>query len=144
MPSDGVILRRFEEADEPAVIALWHACGLTRPWNDPVKDIRRKLDVQRDLFLVAERDGRVVGAAMAGYDGHRGWVYYLAVHPEARRTGLGRRLMDRVAADLKAMGCPKINLMIRGGNDAVAGFYDALGYGTDAVAVRALRLIPDD
>ena len=83
-------IRQFTTADEAALIQLWERCGLTRPWNDPRQDIRRKLAVRPDLFLVGIVDGAVVGSVMAGYEGHRGWINYLAVAPECRRQGLGR------------------------------------------------------
>ena len=145
-------IRAFDDADEDAVVALWHAAGLTRPWNDPHQDIARKKRVQRDLFLVAEDDpssapgqraGAVVGTAMAGYDGHRGWVYYLAVVPERQGEGLGRRLMAEVEARLLELGCPKVNVQIRSGNEGVAAFYDRLSYTPDAATSLGKRLIPD-
>src|SRR5678815_6185401 len=100
-------IRPFREADEAQVVALWQACGLTRPWNDPHKDIARKLLVQRELFLVVEREGRIVASVMTGYEGHRGWVNYLAVDAAHRRGGLGARLMRHVEDLLLARGCPK-------------------------------------
>ena len=97
-------IRPFDEADGPAVVALWQACGLTRPWNDPARDIARKLAVQRDLFLVGIHDGVLMASAMAGYDGHRGWVNYLAVHPDWRRQRHGEALMHEVERRLLALG----------------------------------------
>ena len=137
------LVRPFADDDEDAVVALWAAAGLTRPWNDPHRDIARKKQVQRELFLVAEDDGAVVGTAMAGYDGHRGWVYYLAVAPERQGGGLGRTLMAAAEARLLALGCPKVNVQIRSGNEAVAAFYDRLGYTPDAATSLGKRLIPD-
>ena len=146
-----VLVRPFEDADEHAVVALWQAAGLTRPWNDPHRDIARKKRVQRELFLVAEdrssasghRDGEVVGSAMAGYDGHRGWVYYLAVAPGRQRGGLGALLMAEAESRLLALGCPKVNVQVRSGNEAVAAFYDRLGYTPDGATGLGKRLIPD-
>ena len=89
-------IRPFTVPDTEPVVALWQACGLTRPWNDPRKDIERKLSVQPELFLVGEREGELVATAMAGYDGHRGWVYYVAVAPGLQRAGVGRQLMAEV------------------------------------------------
>src|SRR5262249_59335693 len=86
-------IRPFEPGEEAQVIALWERCGLTRPWNDPHKDIRRKLRVRPDLFLVGLLEGKVVATVMAGYDGHRGWISYLGVDPDHRRRGLGRAIM---------------------------------------------------
>jgi ribosomal protein S18 acetylase RimI-like enzyme len=138
-----VVVRPFADADEAAVVALWQGAGLTRPWNDPHRDIARKKRVQRELFLVAEDGGVLLGTAMAGYDGHRGWVYYLAVVPERRGTGLGRLLMMEAEAQLLALGCPKVNVQVRGGNEAVAAFYDRLGYAPDGATGLGKRLIPD-
>jgi len=137
-------LRSYSAADEAAVIALWQACGLTRPWNDPKRDIERKLTEQPELFLVGELEGRVVATAMIGYDGHRGWVYYVAVEPALQGHGYGRTLMARAEELLLARGCPKINLLVRQGNDAVMAFYEKLGYGADAAVSLGKRLIPDN
>jgi ribosomal protein S18 acetylase RimI-like enzyme len=138
-----MLIRPFDPADEAQVVALWHACGLTRPWNDPRKDIARKLAVQPELFLVGEVDGRVIASAMAGYEGHRGWVNYLAVAAEHRRGGVGARLMQEVEQRLLALGCPKINLQVRSSNAEVLAFYRALGYAQDDVVGMGKRLIPD-
>jgi len=136
-------VRPFEPRDTDAVVALWEACGLTRPWNDPRRDIRRKLTTQPELFLVAESGGSLLGTVMAGYDGHRGWVNYLAVDPGRQGRGLGRLLMQTVEAQLLARGCPKLNLQIREGNEPVMEFYRALGYEQDAAVSFGKRLIPD-
>ena len=137
-------IRPFLEADEAAVIALWEACGLTRSWNDPRKDVARKLAVQREWFLVGEEDGRVVASVMAGYDGHRGWVNYLAVAPGARLRGHARALMAEVERLLAAAGCPKINLQVRTSNAAVVAFYRSVGYAQDDVVSLGRRLIADE
>lgn len=135
----------FEPADEAAVIALWHRCGLVRPWNDPAKDIARKQAEQPELFgVLRDEEAGVVGTVMAGYDGHRGWINYLAVEPNRQRQGLGRRLMAWAEAALAARGCPKINLQVRQGNEAVLGFYAALGYADDRVVSLGKRLMHDD
>ncbi len=136
-------IRPFAPADEVAVISLWEAAGLTRPWNDPRKDIARKLSVQPGWFLVAVARGEIVGSVMAGYDGHRGWVNYLAVAPASRRAGVGRALMTEVERVLGEAGCPKINLQIRGTNHAAVSFYEALGYATDDVISLGRRLEHD-
>jgi ribosomal protein S18 acetylase RimI-like enzyme len=132
----------FRPADEDQVIALWRACGLTRPWNDPHKDIARKLQVQRELFLVAEEGGAIVASVMAGYEGHRGWVNYLAVDA-AHRRGLGARLMRRVEDLLLERGCPKVSLLVRTSNADVLAFYRALGYAQDDAIALGKRLIRD-
>ncbi len=136
-------IRPFEARDGEAVVALWHACGLVVPWNDPVKDIERKLRVQGEMFLVGSLGGSVVATVMAGYEGHRGWVNYLAVAPEQRRQGLGRRMMAAAQARLYAMGCPKINLQIRKLNRSAARFYRSLGYVEDEVISMGKRLVED-
>lgn len=137
------MIRPFREADADAVVALWEAAGLLRPWNDPRRDIDRKLAVEDDLFLVAEEDGVIVGSAMAGYDGHRGWVNYLAVRPEHRRRGVGRALMSEAERRLRMHGCPKVNVQVHGGDAAAVAFYRSLGYRTDDVVSLGRRLIPD-
>lgn len=136
-------IRPFRPEDQAPVIALWQACGLTRPWNDPVRDIARKLAVDPALFLVGEAEGRLVASAMGGYEGHRGWVNYLAVAPDCQRRGFGAALMRHLEAALTARGCPKLNLQVREGNDAVIAFYERLGYGHDRTVSLGKRLIPD-
>lgn len=136
-------LQPYAAEDEKSVIELWQRCALTRPWNDPRKDIDRKLTEQPELFLVGKIDGAVVATAMAGFDGHRGWVNYLAVAPEHQRKGLGRVLMQRVEELMQARGCPKVNIQIRAGNAAVLEFYQRIGYTTDDVVCVGKRLIPD-
>jgi ribosomal protein S18 acetylase RimI-like enzyme len=138
-----LLVRPFELSDEPEVIALWERCGLTRPWNDPRKDIRRKLEVRPDLFLVGVLDGRVVASVMAGYEGHRGWINYLAVLPEHQRKGFGRVMMAEAERRLCDAGCPKINLQVRSTNTAVIEFYRRLGYGVDDVVSMGKRLVHD-
>lgn len=113
-------------ADQAAVVALWRECGLTRPWNDPDADFALALTSGSAAVLVA-RDEAVAGSVMVGFDGHRGWVYYLAVAPHARRAGLGRALMAAAEAWLRERGAPKIQLMVREDNAAALGFYEALG-----------------
>lgn len=140
----GWSIRAFAEPDADAVVALWHAAELTRPWNDPYLDIARKLSVQPELFLVAATDGgAIVGSVMAGYDGHRGWLYYLASDPTRRREGIARSLVTEAERLMIAMGCPKVQLMVRPGNEAVMAFYDALGYERFDVSTTGKRLIAD-
>lgn len=136
-------IRPFQPSDEAAVVDLWQRCELTRPWNDPHRDIQRKLGVQPELFLVGESDGRLVASVMAGFDGHRGWVNYLAVCPTQRRRGLGRQLMAAVEQRLEALGCPKLNLQVREGNQAVLAFYERLGYRVEPLLSLGKRLIAD-
>ena len=136
-------IRSYQTPDEAAVVALWQACGLTRPWNDPYKDIARKLQVQPELFLVGELDGQLIASAMAGYDGHRGWVNYLAVAPEQQRRGYAAQLMRRIEGMLLERGCPKLNMQVRTSNSAVLAFYRRLGYAQDEAVSLGKRLIPD-
>ncbi len=136
-------IRPFRPEDQEPVVALWQRCGLLRPWNDPRKDIARKLRVQGELLLVGTVDGVVVAAVMAGYEGHRGWINYLAVSPEHRRAGLGRAMMAAAEGRLKALGCPKVNLQIRRDNPEVVAFYARLGYLEDAVVSMGKRLEQD-
>lgn len=138
-----ITIRPFELADEPAVIALWEQCRLTRPWNDPHKDIARKLAVQPELFLVGVVDEAVMASVMAGYEGHRGWVNYLAVAPRFRGRGHARALMQRVEALLVQRGCPKLSLLVRNSNREALAFYRHLGYAQDESVSLGKRLIPD-
>lgn len=137
-------IRTFQPADTAAVISLWQTCELTRPWNNPELDIQRKLSLSDDLFLVVEDiDGAIVGSIMGGYEGHRGWINYLAVDPDRQKQGLGRDLMNAIESRLLAKGCPKVNLQVRTGNDAVIAFYEAIGYSNDECVSFGKRLIPD-
>ena len=137
------MIRAFEAGDTDAVVQLWRDCGLTRPWNDPHKDIARKLTVQPDLFLVAEVDGRVAGTAMVGFDGHRGWVSYFAVAEAHRGEGLGGELMAEAERLLTQLGCPKVMLMVRQDNSSVVELYQHLGYQLEQTLLLGKRLIPD-
>ncbi len=141
--SDTFLTRAFDAADEPGVIALWTACGLTRPWNDPRNDIARKLQVQPELFRVGLENGGLIATAMAGFDGHRGWINYLAVHPTHRRHGLARRLLREAEDALRRLGCPKVNLQIRTTNVEAIAFYRQVGYLPDEAVSYGKRLIDD-
>ena len=127
-------------ADLEAVTTLWAEAGLTRPWNPPATDLRRALDGTTSTVLGAFRDGRLVGTVMVGHDGHRGWVYYLAVAEDERGTGLGRGMMAAAETWLVERGAVKLQLMVRESNTAVTGFYDRLGYADADVRVLAKRL----
>jgi ribosomal protein S18 acetylase RimI-like enzyme len=127
--SGAIDIRPFEDADEGAVAALWkQVFPHDPPWNEPYLVMAKKRAVQRDLFLVAMENGALAGTAMGGYDGHRGWIYALAVRPDLRRQGLGARLMARLESALSDLGCPKVNLQVRDGNEDVVAFYQRLGY----------------
>jgi ribosomal protein S18 acetylase RimI-like enzyme len=122
-------IRQYEEADEPAVIALWQeVLPDSAPHNDPAAVIRQKLAADRALLLVAEAEAAVVGTVMGGYDGHRGWVYAVAVHPQHRRRGIGGALLRQLETALAERGCLKVNLQVRATNAAVVAFYESLGY----------------
>jgi len=138
-----VKVRIFLESDRRAVIELWEKCGLTRPWNDPDRDIDRKLQFQPQLFLVGTVDARVMASAMAGYDGHRGSVFYLAVHPDFQGLGYGRALMAHIETVLAGLGCPKLNIVVRSSNVDVVGFYNGLAYTQDDVVSLGKRLVTD-
>jgi ribosomal protein S18 acetylase RimI-like enzyme len=114
--------------DREATIALWEAAGLTRPWNDPGSDFDLALATSTSDVLLARDGGDLVGSVMVGFDGHRGWVYYLATDPKRRKRGIGRALMTAAEAKLRELGCPRIRLMVRGGNLPARGFYEAVGY----------------
>lgn len=138
-----VQIRPFKSDDEEAVVALWRLCDLIRPWNDPHKDIARKLRVRPDLFLVGVLDDRIVASVMAGYEGHRGWLNYLAVAPELQRRGLARAIVTEAERLLREAGCPKINLQVRTSNNGVIEFYRRLGYSVDDVVSLGKRLERD-
>ena len=133
-------IRSYQEQDQTDVIGLWYECGLVVPQNDPAKDIARKLLVDRDLFLVGVEAGHVVATVMGGYEGHRGWINYLAVKPSAQRNGYGQKIMRAVETRIKNKGCPKINLQVRSTNASVLEFYAAIGYGNDEVVGLGKRL----
>jgi ribosomal protein S18 acetylase RimI-like enzyme len=133
-------IRPYVSEDQEAVIALWETCQLVVPRNNPIADIQNKIQFQPDLFLVAIAEGRLVGTVMAGYEGHRGWINYLAVAPAQRRRGIARTLMATAEKKLRALGCPKINLQVRRTNTAVIDFYQAIGFDEDDVVSLGKRL----
>ena len=137
-------IRPFQTEDQEQVIRLWMDCGLVVPHNNPVRDIQRKLRVNPEWFLVGEIEGRIVATCMAGYEGHRGWINYLAVHPTMQRNGLASRIMERAEELLKEAGCPKINLQVRSSNRQVIEFYQSIGFKIDDVVSMGKRLEPDE
>jgi len=137
----GFEIIRYDPQYEEAVVDLWRKCDLVVPQNDPREDIRRKYDFQRSLFFVALLDEKLIGSVMAGYEGHRGWINYLAVLPECRRRGYGRRLMEKAVEELTKMGCPKVNLQVRETNISVVDFYRHLGFKDDHVISLGKRMI---
>ena len=128
MTESSLLIRPFKEVDEEALVSLWNMCKLTVPCNNPYKDIARKLKVQAELFLVGYLEDKLIASVMAGYDGHRGYINYFAVHPDFQARGYGKQLMDNVENRLRELGCPKINLQIREGNDKVFSYYQKLGF----------------
>ena len=136
-------IRPFCVVDMDAVIALWQACELIRPWNNPHLDILRKLKVQSSLFVVGEQGSDIIATAMFGYDGHRGWVNYLAVLPRHQKLGYARQLMEYGERELLSLGCPKLNLQIRSDNMQARSFYTSLGYAEDEVVSYGKRLLED-
>jgi ribosomal protein S18 acetylase RimI-like enzyme len=136
-------IREFAPEDERQVIALWQQCGLVVPWNNPALDIERKIASSPELFLVGIAGVEIVATVMGGYDGHRGWINYLAVHPEHRHRGYGRMMVVAVEQRLRDAGCPKINLQVRATNKDVIHFYESIGYSVDNVISMGKRLSQD-
>ena len=128
------------DADVPVVIDFWHRCGLTRPWNDPVSDIAFARGNPSSTVLLGRTAERIIASAMVGFDGHRGWIYYLGVDPEFQRQGLGRRMMEAAEKWLRERRAPKLQLMIRDGNVASTAFYEALGLERQPVITMGKRL----
>jgi len=137
------IIRQYDVDDWDEVIDLWIQCGLVVPQNDPNRDIERKLRVNPEWFLVGELEGNIVATCMAGYEGHRGWINYLAVAPGYRRRGFAAKLIREAERILRQAGCPKINLQIRTSNSVVIEFYKAIGYSIDDVVSMGKRLDKD-
>ena len=133
-------IRAYTQSDESEVIKLWRDCDLVVPWNDPVRDIQRKLQVDPELFLVGYNAQGIVASVMGGYEGHRGWINYLAVRPGDQRRGYGRLIMAAVEERIAQRGCPKINLQVRSSNKDVIAFYQSLGYTVDDVVGLGKRL----
>ena len=136
-------IRAYSPRDENAVIELWQRCNLIRSQNNPKLDIERKLKVNPELFLVGLMDGKIVATVIGGYEGHRGWINYLGVDPDYQKAGLGRQIMEAVEEMITVLGCPKINLQIRGDNKVVVGFYESIGYATESIINMGKRLVND-
>jgi len=143
MSETPLFIRPFQTEDEASVVSLWQLCELTVPWNNPYKDIARKLNVQPELFLVGMLDSLLIATVMGGYDGHRGWINYLAVHPDFQGQGYAQQVMENVESELRKRGCPKINLQIRSGNARVMAFYQKLGFTDDQALSMGKRLEED-
>lgn len=138
------MVRQYQPGDREALVSLWSLCELTRPWNDPYRDIDRKLGRDAPNLLVLKVGDELAGSVMVGYEGHRGWINYLAVHPDYQRQGLGRVLMDEAERRLRELGCAKVNLQIRTSNEAAVEFYRHIGYTVDDVVSMGRRLEYDD
>jgi ribosomal protein S18 acetylase RimI-like enzyme len=138
-----VKIRPFQITDKDAVIQLWIQCGLVVPHNNPMRDIERKLKVNPEWFLIDELEGQVVSTCMVGYEGHRGWINYLAVRPDLQRRGLGKQIIEHAEKILLDAGCAKINLQIRSTNLEVIRFYESVGYKQDPVVSMGKRLEAD-
>jgi ribosomal protein S18 acetylase RimI-like enzyme len=131
---------RYRPEHQGVLVDLWAKCNLIVPQNDPVEDIQRKLDFQSELFFVALLSGKLIGSIMAGYEGHRGWLNYLAVLPEYQKRGYGRKLVERAVDELSRLGCLKVNLQVRRSNVSVIQFYKHLGFKEDEVVSLGKRL----
>jgi ribosomal protein S18 acetylase RimI-like enzyme len=139
-----MVIRTFKREDEQQIIDLWQECNLTTAWNNPQRDIERKMQDSPELFFVGETDHTIVASCMAGYDGHRGWIYYLAVKPDHQRQGVASKIMNHAEEALSEIGCPKIDLMVRKTNHNVISFYHKIGYNDDPVVVLSKRLEVDE
>ena len=137
---EAIVIDHLTPAEADAAAALWAEAGLIRAWNDPHADIAAALACPTSTILAAREEGRVIGTVMAGYDGHRGWLYYVAVAADQRGAGLGRALVRAAEQWLAGQGARVIRLMIRAENDAVKGFYEALGYEDGQMIVMGRRL----
>ena len=136
--------RDVKRGDELLIIRLWERCELTRPWNNPTLDFRRKMDDFLGAFWLVENNGQIIASVMVGYDGHRGSLNYLAVDPDFQGNGIGRKLVAEAEGFLRKKGCAKLNVAVREDNTAATDFYTALAYETDPVVTRSKRLIHDD
>ena len=136
-PALPITIGPIEDADIPAIIALWQRCGLTRPWNDPAADIALARKGPNAAVLAGRNEGGIVASVLVGHDGHRGWVYYVAVDPQCRHQGYGRIVMDAAEDWLRRHGIEKLQLMVRPDNSQVQTFYQSLGYLEQARVVYA-------
>jgi ribosomal protein S18 acetylase RimI-like enzyme len=121
-------IAQIDDADVADVAALWQTCGLTRPWNDPTADIALARRGSNATVLIGRKNGAIAATVLVGHDGHRGWVYYLAVDPDHRQKGYGRVMMDAAERWLRECGIEKLQLMVRPDNRSVKNFYQSLGY----------------
>ena len=139
----GIQIQTLTDQHYEAAVSLWHTCGLTRPWNDAQTDLKRAMRGPSSTVLAAVDKEQLAGTVMVGHDGHRAWVYYLAVLPERQRQGLGQALMTAAEHWAQAEGMPKLQFMVRQDNAAVIGFYESLGYTDQQVVVMGRRFSDD-
>ncbi len=138
-----MIVKPYSSQNMDDVIDLWNRCNLLRSWNDPKKDIKRKIKVNPELFLLGFIDNRLIATVVGGYDGHRGWINYLAVDPAYKQRGFGKQIMEAVEEKIGALGCPKINIQVRADNKDTLKFYESIGYKIDKVVSIGKRLEED-
>ncbi|MFC1865883.1 GNAT family acetyltransferase [Chloroflexota bacterium] len=143
MTDTKMIVKSYLPEYEQAVIELWRKCNLLRPWNNAKSDIERKLKVNPELFLVGFFYDRIVATAVGGYEGHRGWINYLAVDPVYQEKGLGKQIVETIERKIRALGCPKINIQLRIDNQDAINFYESIGYNVDKVISMGKRLEDD-
>jgi len=136
----GFEIVKYNQDYQKALVELWKECNLTVPQNNPIEDIQKKLEFQPELFFIALLDGKLIGSVMAGYEGHRGWLNYLAVLPNHQNKGYGRKLVERAITELEKLGCLKLNVQIRESNISAVRFYERLGFRDDHVVSLGLRL----
>ncbi|MEM6821920.1 MAG: GNAT family acetyltransferase [Verrucomicrobiota bacterium] len=137
-------IRPYQDSDQQALVQLWFDCGLVAPHNNPIRDIQRKLKVNPEWFLVALKEEKIVASCMVGYEGHRGWINYLAVAPSEQRKGYAKEIMAKAERLLREAGCPKINLQVRSSNSQVIEFYESIGFSDDQVTSLGKRLETDE
>ena len=143
MSDSKMIIKSYSPIYQESVVALWGKCNLTRPWNNTIKDIQRKLQVNPELFLLGFIDNKIIATAMGGYEGHRGWINYLAVDPNYQEKGIGKQIVEAIEQKLIFLGCPKINVQIRTDNKKTIKFYESIGYNIDEVISMGKRLKED-
>lgn len=136
----GFEIVKYNQDYQKALVELWKECNLIVPQNDPIEDIQKKLEFQPELFFIGLLDERLIGSVMAGYEGHRGWLNYLAVLPDYQKKGYGRKLVEKAIMELEKLGCLKLNVQIRESNISAVQFYERLGFRDDHVVSLGLRL----
>jgi ribosomal protein S18 acetylase RimI-like enzyme len=141
---ENLVIRSYQHSDKENIIKLWGDCDLIVSWNNPEKDIARKLKVNPEWFLIGELNGQIVASCMVGYEGHRGWINYLAVDPKYQRKGIASKMMAEAENILRSTGCAKINLQVRETNPDVVKFYESIGYKVEPMVNMGKRLENDD